>query len=83
MKKLENYCENELMTAIRKCDEGFFVCILPISMIGNHFGCEFEELSQDELDIIQLQFQESDWIDFGFNNILDEITSYDLIKTRE
>jgi hypothetical protein len=70
------------MTAIRKCDEGFFVCILSISMIDDHFGCEFNELSQHELDIIQVVFQESDWIDYGFNNILDEITSYDLIKTR-
>lgn len=83
MKKLEDYAENDLMTAIRKCDEGFFVCILPIGLVGDRFGCEFDELSQDELDIIQEAFQESDLIDFVFNNILDEIIDNDLIQQRK
>ena len=83
MKKLEDYAENDLMTAIRKCDEGFFFCILPISLVGDRFGCEFDELTQYELDIIQEAFQESDLIDFVFNNILDEIIDNDLIKPRK
>jgi hypothetical protein len=83
MKKLSKYDEQELMTAIRKCDEGYFVCILPISMVSDHFfGCEFKDLTQSELDIIQIEFQESNLIDFAFENILNEISNNELILNR-
>ena len=82
MKKLSKYNEQDLMTAIRKCDEGYFVCILPISMVSDHFGCEFEDLTQSELDIIQIEFQESNLIDFAFENILNQISNSELILNR-
>jgi hypothetical protein len=82
MKKLSKYNEQELMTALRKCDEGYFVCILPISMVSDHFGCEFEDLTQSELDIIQIEFQESNLIDFAFENILNQISNSELILNR-
>ena len=82
MKKLSKYNEQELMTALRKCDEGYFVCILPISMVSDHFGCEYEELTQSELDIIQIEFQESNLIDFAFENILNQISDSELILNR-
>ena len=82
MKKLSKYNEQELMTALRKCDEGYFVCILPISMVSDHFGCEFEDLTQSELDIIQIEFQESNLIDFAFENILNQISNRELIINR-
>ena len=82
MKKLSKYNEQELMTALRKCDEGYFVCILPISMVSDHFGCEYEELTQSELDIIQIEFQESKLIDFAFENILNQISDSELILNR-
>ncbi len=70
------------MTALRKCDEGYFVCILPISMVSDHFGCEYEELTPSELDIIQIEFQESNLIDFAFENILNQISDRELIINR-
>lgn len=82
MKKLSKYNEQELITALRKCDEGYFVCILPISMVSDHFGCEFEDLTQSELDIIQIEFQESNLIDFAFENILNQISDSELIINR-
>jgi len=82
MKKLSKYNEQELMTALRKCDEGYFVCILPISMVSDHFGCEYEDLTQSELDIIQIEFQESNLIDFAFENILNQISDSELILNR-
>jgi hypothetical protein len=82
MKKLSKYDEQELMTAIRKCDEGYFVCILPISMVSDHFGCEFEDLTQSVLDIIQIEFQESKLIDFAFENILNQISDGELVLNR-
>jgi hypothetical protein len=82
MKKLSKYDEQELMTAIRKCDEGYFVCILPISMVSDHFGCEFEDLTQSVLDIIQIEFQESNLIDFAFEHILHQISDDELILNR-
>ena len=71
------------MTAIRKCEEGYFVCLLPISMVSDHFGCEFKDLTQSELDIIQIEFQESNLIDFAFENILNEISQNELILNRK
>jgi hypothetical protein len=82
MKKLDHKNEQELMSAIRKCDEGYFVCILPIDLVGNHFGCDISELTQEELDIIQIEFQESDWIDFAFENILNDLKNNELIQSR-
>jgi hypothetical protein len=82
MKKLSKYNEQDLMTALRKCDEGYFVCIIPISMVSDHFGCEYEELTQSELDIIQIEFQESNLIDFAFENILNQISESELIINR-
>ncbi len=71
------------MTAIRKCDEGYFVCILPISMVSDHFfGCDFKDLTQSELDIIQIEFQESNLIDFAFEHILHQISDDELILNR-
>ena len=70
------------MTALRKCDEGYFVYILPISLVSNHFGCEYVELTQSELDIIQIEFQESNLIDFAFENILNQISNRELIINR-
>ena len=83
MKKLSKYNEQDLITALRKCDEGYFVCILPISMVSDHFfGCDFKDLTQSELDIIQIEFQESNLIDFAFENILYQISDNELILNR-
>ena len=73
MKDIKEYTTDELITELRKRDDGYLVGVIPISNIGQTFNCEPEELTQEELDIIQCEFMESPHLDDVLEYVLDSI----------
>ena len=83
MKNIKEYTTDELITELRKRDDGYLVGLIPISNIGQTFNCEPEELTQEELDIIQIDVMESLVLDDVLECVLDAIQYNDDIKYRE
>lgn len=67
---MKNYTTDELITELRKREEGYFVTIIPkyyaIEMLG-------EENTEKYLQDIQERFMESEQIDDCFMDIIDSI----------
>jgi hypothetical protein len=80
MKDIKEYTTDELITELRKRDDGYLVGVIPISNIGQTFNCEPEELTQEELDIIQCEFMESPHLDDVLEYALDSIQISDEIE---
>jgi hypothetical protein len=78
MKNIQEYTTDELITELRKRDEGYFVGLLPISNIGNRFN---DKLSNDDLDIIQSEFMESPHLDDTLEYVLDFILENNLVES--
>jgi hypothetical protein len=79
MKNLNDYTTDELITELRKRDEGYFVGLMPITWVGDTFGRR--NLTQEELDIIQTEFQESSDLDNTLEYVLDSILENNLIES--
>jgi hypothetical protein len=79
MKNLNDYTTDDLITELRKRDQGYFVGIIPISWVGDTFGRR--NLTQEELDIIQTEFQESPHLDDTLEYVLDSILENNLIES--
>jgi hypothetical protein len=81
MKNITDYTTDELITELRKRDEGYFVGIIPITWVGDTFGRR--NLTQEELDIIQSEFQESPDLDNTLEDVLDIILLDNLIESED
>ena len=78
---MKNYTIDELITELRKRDEGYFVGVIPITWVGDTFGRR--NLTQEELDIIQSEFQESPHLDDTLEYVLDSILEDNLIESED
>jgi hypothetical protein len=78
---MEKYTIDELITELRKRDEGYFVGVIPITWVGDTFGRR--NLTQEELDIIQSEFQESPHLDDTLEYVLDSILEDNLIESED
>ena len=83
MKNITDYTTQDLLTELRKRDGGYLVGLIPVDNIGQTFNCEPEELTQEELDIIQEEFIESPHLDDVLEYVLENIQNNGEIEYRE
>jgi hypothetical protein len=75
---MENYSTDDLITELRKRDEGYFVSIIPKEYAIDRLG---KKNTEEYLQDIQEMFMESPHITDVFGYVLNDVEEmYDLVK---